>query len=73
MYRNKKEIDKAIANHTFSLSEVPPDERMKYEIAQELHYFDKVLDGGWGALTAQESGRIGGILHKRKREQAKEE
>ena len=41
---------------------------MKYEIASELGYLDKVLSTGWKSLTAKESGRIGGIITKRKRE-----
>ena len=40
---------------------------MKYEIAQELGLADKVEATGWKSLTARESGRIGGILAKRKR------
>jgi hypothetical protein len=40
---------------------------MKYEIAQELGLADKVDATGWKSLTARESGRIGGILVKRKR------
>ncbi|MDD4112475.1 MAG: small, acid-soluble spore protein, alpha/beta type, partial [Herbinix sp.] len=45
------------------------EEEMKYEIASELGYLDKVLSTGWKSLTAKESGRIGGIITKRKREQ----
>jgi len=41
---------------------------MKYEIASELGLLDKIADGGWKSLTAKESGRIGGILAKRKRD-----
>ena len=40
---------------------------MKYEIASELGYLDKVLTSGWKSLTAKESGRIGGIITKEKR------
>ena len=40
---------------------------MKYEIAEELGLMDKVNDTGWKSLTAKESGRIGGILAKRKK------
>ena len=41
---------------------------MKYEIAEELGLLDKVNDTGWKSLTAKESGRIGGILARRKKE-----
>ena len=41
---------------------------MKYEIAEELGLLDKVNSGGWKSLTAKESGRIGGILARRKKQ-----
>ena len=47
--------------------ELSPDDRMKYEIAEELGLSDKVDEYGWGGLTAEETGRIGGIMTKRKR------
>ena len=40
---------------------------MKMEIAEELGLLDKVTENGWKSLTAKESGRIGGILARRKR------
>lgn len=39
----------------------------KYEIAKELGYYERILSDGWGSLTAKEAGRIGGILHHRRR------
>jgi len=44
-------------------------ERIKYEIAEELGLLDKVKEGGWKSLTSKETGRIGGLMTKRKREQ----
>ena len=41
---------------------------MKYEIAEELGLLDKVNATGWKSLTAKESGRLGGILARRKRQ-----
>lgn len=41
---------------------------LKYEIATELGLDEKIEKNGWKALTAKESGRIGGILRKRKQE-----
>ena len=38
----------------------------KYEIAQELGILDKVLEGGWKSLSAKETGRIGGIMARKK-------
>lgn len=43
-------------------------EKIKYEIAEELGLKDKVEDLGWGGLSAEETGRIGGIMTKRKKE-----
>ncbi len=43
------------------------NEILKYEIAEELGLLDKVLAHGWKNLTAKESGKIGGIMTKRKR------
>ena len=38
------------------------------EIAEELGLLDKVLESGWKALTAKETGRIGGMMTRRKKE-----
>ena len=43
-------------------------ERIKYEIADELGLKEKVNQYGWGGLTAEETGRIGGIMTRRKKE-----
>lgn len=43
-------------------------EKMKYEIAKELGLSDKVIKEGWGGLSAEETGRIGGLMTKRKKE-----
>jgi len=55
------------------LDNLKPEEVEKYEIASELGYLDKVMTSGWNSLTAKESGRIGGIMTKRKRELKKKE
>lgn len=44
-----------------------PEDKMKYEIAEELGLIDKVQELGWGGLTAKETGRIGGIMTVRKK------
>ncbi|WP_193391932.1 small, acid-soluble spore protein, alpha/beta type [Defluviitalea phaphyphila] len=44
------------------------DEKLKYEIASELGLLEKVKQGGWKSLTAKETGRIGGLMTKRKKE-----
>lgn len=45
-----------------------PDQKMKLEIAEELGLLDKVQQDGWKSLTPKETGRIGGLMTKRKRE-----
>ena len=49
-----------------------PEDVLKLEIAAELGLADKVVAGGWRCLTAKESGKIGGLITKRKRELKKE-
>ena len=47
--------------------ELPEEERIKYEIAEELGILDKVLENGWKSLSAKETGRIGGLMTGRKK------
>ena len=49
------------------------DERMKYEIAQELGLLEKLKEVGWAGLSTAESGRIGGLVGARRRQQRKDE
>ena len=44
-----------------------PAERLKYEVAEEIGLADKVRQYGWRSLTAKESGRIGGLMTKKRR------
>lgn len=67
MSAKKKELE------IINLDEIKPEEKLKYEIATELGLLDKVLETGWKSLSAKESGRIGGIITKRKREAKKKE
>lgn len=48
--------------------ELSPDDKLKYEIAEELGLLEKVKTEGWKALTAKETGRIGGLMTRRKKE-----
>ena len=50
------------------LNNLEPEEKMKYEGAEELGLLDRVLADGWKSLTSKETGRIGGIVTKKKRE-----
>ena len=64
MSREKKKID---------LKNLTGEEKIKYEIAEELGLLNKVLEDGWRTLSAKETGRIGGLMTKRRREQQKRE
>lgn len=48
--------------------ELSPEEKMKYEIAEEMGLLDKVINEGWRSLSAKETGRIGGLITRKKRE-----
>ncbi|MCI9490809.1 small, acid-soluble spore protein, alpha/beta type [Lachnospiraceae bacterium 48-42] len=50
------------------LEELTKEELVKYEIAEELGLLDRVLSDGWRSLSSKETGRIGGLLARRKRE-----
>ncbi|CAK7083610.1 spore protein [Tissierella sp. P1] len=47
------------------------EDKLKYEIAEELGLTQKIKEVGWAGLTAKESGRIGGLMTVRKREMNK--
>ena len=48
-----------------------PEEQLKYEIAEELGLLDRVMEEGWRSLSAKETGKIGGLMAKKKRENKK--
>lgn len=58
----KKEVEK------WKLHQLTPQEQLKYEIAEELGLLDQVLESGWKSLSAKETGRIGGLMTRRKKE-----
>ena len=75
MADNRRKIFKLMfinLNHTKSVTIIlvknclDADVKKKYEVAKELGIYDKVLEKGWGSLTAEETGRVGGVLRKRK-------
>jgi len=55
-------------NKPIKLEELTKEEKMKYEIAEELGLLDQVLSDGWRSLSSKETGRIGGLLARKKRE-----
>ena len=64
----KKLIKSKIKSNKELSAEEALREKLKYEIAEELGLKDKVDEQGWGGLTSEETGRIGGIMTKKKRE-----
>ena len=50
------------------LKNLEPEEKLKYEVAEELGLLDKVLSQGWKSLTSKETGRIGGLVTKKKKQ-----
>jgi len=44
------------------------NERLKFEVTEELGLLDKVEQLGWKGLTARETGRIGGRMNQKKKE-----
>ncbi|MDO5416818.1 MAG: small, acid-soluble spore protein, alpha/beta type [Lachnospiraceae bacterium] len=67
MPKSRKEKD------SFDPQHMKPEDVLKFEIASELGLADKVISGGWRSLTAKESGRIGGLMTKRKKEMRAED
>lgn len=65
MAQNKKQ-------ETIDPAHLEPEDKLKFEIAEELGLGDKVINGGWKSLTSKESGRIGGLITKRRREMKKQ-
>ena len=67
LYKTKGETDMAKKEKPIHLDELTSDEKLKYEIAEELGLLDKVLTEGWKSLSSKETGRIGGLVSKRRR------
>ena len=61
-------MGKSKKNEAFDPNNLSAQDQLKFEIAQELGLDAKVMEGGWRSLTAKESGKIGGLITKRKRE-----
>lgn len=57
----------------FLRDQLPEEERLKYEIAGEMGLLDRVLSDGWRSLSAKETGRIGGLMTRRRKEKIKKD
>ena len=64
-------MDKEKEIKAYLAGELLPEDKMKYEIAEELGLLDRVAEHGWKSLTSKETGRIGGLMTKRKKEKLK--
>ena len=65
-------MDKEKEIKAYLAGELLPEVRMKYEIAEEMGLLDRVLSDGWKSLSAKETGRIGGIMNRRRKQKEKE-
>ena len=54
------------------IAQMEGQERMKYEIAEELGLLDQVLESGWRSLSAKETGKVGGMMTSRKKKHQQE-
>ena len=54
---------------TIDLKCLEEDEKLKYQIPEQLGLLDKVMESGWKSLSSKETGRIGGLITKRRREE----
>ena len=53
------------------MKKTPPEmEQLKLTIAAELGLLDKVKAVGWAGLSAKETGKVGGLLMKKRKELA---
>lgn len=55
--RKESIIMPAKKKHPVRLEELTPDEKVKYEIAEELGLLDRVMQDGWKSLTSKETGK----------------
>lgn len=61
MNNKEKEVE------AYLKGELSEEEKLKYEIAEELGVLDKVLSDGWKSLSAKETGRIGGLMTRKRK------
>lgn len=45
-----------------------PEEKRKYALAEQLGLLEELRQKGWAGLPAKETGRIGGMLHRNKKQ-----
>lgn len=62
----KEKKEKKISRE--DIANMDHEEKLKYEIAEELGLLNKVIEGGWRSLSSKETGRIGGIISKKRKD-----
>ncbi len=67
LFRKERGFSMAKKRKEIRLEELTEEEKMKYEIAEELGLLDKVMAEGWRSLSSKETGKIGGLVSKRRR------
>ncbi len=70
---NNTEPNKEVSSKEKLFDALTQDQKMKLEIASELGLLEKVQRDGWKSLSSKETGRIGGLMTKKKREMKKNE
>jgi len=50
------------------MHETGNEKSLKYQAAQQLGLMDKLQRVGWAGLSAQETGRIGGLVSRMKKQ-----
>ena len=65
---NNTEVGGALSNKEKLFDALTQDQKMKLEIASELGLLEQVQRDGWKSLSSKETGRIGGLMTKKKRE-----
>ncbi|HHX62947.1 MAG TPA: small, acid-soluble spore protein, alpha/beta type [Epulopiscium sp.] len=65
---NNTEVGGAVSNKEKLFDALTQDQKMKLEIASELGLLEQVQRDGWKSLSSKETGRIGGLMTKKKRE-----
>ena len=51
------------------ITQIKPEDKIKYEMAKELGLYEQVIYCGWGSLSAKQTGKIGGMIAKAKKGQ----
>ncbi len=71
MSKNNTKKELKMIRNSQSLESLSEEQKMKYEIAKELGLYEQVVKEGWQSLSAKETGRIGGMMTRRKKDMEK--